>query len=194
MSYLVLRSKYPHEAASNALFSVKKGEILECPENYKPSKAFLVFESRQEAVDYLKGVKSEVLSPPTAEKKQDKKFVLSYPLFRRVATPDGPPIFQLFSRDIHKFLSGHEEDIIRDIHTINVHKNTAQRLLDYERNHFSRQAIMTALEAIIKGEDRGEEGVEQKAEEKVEEKMSSSAPSKGITTSASFGCKSFSNP
>ena len=190
MSFLVLRSEYSHEAASNALFSVKKGEILECPAGYKPSKAFLVFVSREAAADHIK---TGALSPPSTEEQKGKSPVPSYPLFRRVATPDGKPVFQLFSRDIHRFLSSHEADIIADMRTINVHKNTAQRLLDYEQKHFSRQAVMNALEAIVKGEDKGEEGVEEKPEnEKAEEKVTTSSPA-GITTSASMG-KSFSNP
>jgi len=187
MKFLVLKPDYPHAAASNSLFSVKKGEIFECPVNYKPSTSFLVFESQEAALKYIHKDNAE-FSPPVQEEQKGKSLVPSYPLFRRVAMPDGEPVYQLFARDIHRFLSRHEEEVVQDIRMINVHPNTAQRLLDYERKHFSREAVMNVLDAIVKGElPREEKGKpEEEVVEEVEEKANKKEAAKGITTTNSM--------
>lgn len=184
-SFLVLRAEYPHQALSNAVFSVKKGDVLKSPQNYKPSDdLFYIFESREAAIRHIK--KNADVLPPTlaGEKKGKESTNPSYPLFRRVASPSGEPVYQLFARDIHRFLSRHEEEIIADVHSINVHPNTSQRLYDYERKHFSRQAVMTVLEAIIKGKE--EEEVVMTKDEKKAEVKSTEAKTKGITTTESI--------
>jgi hypothetical protein len=118
--FLVLQPQYPHDSASNSLFNVKKGEILECPAGYKPSDSFQVCDTREAAEEYIKLAGGEEAT------------------------------YQLFSRDIHRFLSREEKEILLDIRSINMHHNTAAKILDYERLHFTRKAVMDILEAIIK--------------------------------------------
>lgn len=161
-SFLVLKPEYPHESASNSLFSVKKGEILECPTGYEPSDSFQVCETHVAAEQYLKLIGKAIASQQATkaeESSQDKVSAhATYPLFRKVASiGDDEPSFQLFSRDIHRFLSQPEEDIIADVHAINLHPNTAERLLEYERKNSARIAIIDIFEKILKKEGQVEE-------------------------------------
>jgi hypothetical protein len=168
MSFLVLKPDYPHESASNSVFSVKKGEILECPQGYEPSNSFQVCDSRATAEQYLSLIssqsKAESVLPHKAEEQTGKLLPTpTYPLFRKVASiGDDEPSYQLFSRDIHRFLSQTEAEIIADIHAVNLHHNSAERLLEYERKHFTRKGIIDVLEAIGKGEEK--EGEEMKGD------------------------------
>jgi dihydroxyacetone kinase DhaKLM complex PTS-EIIA-like component DhaM len=74
-----------------------------------------------------------------------------YPLFRKVSGLGGEEAtYQLFSRDIHRFLSREEKEILLDIGSINMHYNTAAKILEYETAHFTRKAIIDVLEAITK--------------------------------------------
>jgi hypothetical protein len=159
MTFLVLKPDYPHGSASNSLFSVKKGEILECPASYTPSNSFQVCDTRDAAEEYIKLAYTE--SFPTAERKQEDKVERGtppYPLFRKVSGLGGEEAtYQLFSRDIHRFLSREEKEILLDIKNINMHLNTATKILDYERLHFTRKAIIDILEAIIKKSDSEKE-------------------------------------
>lgn len=173
MTYLVLKPDYPHESASNSLFSIKKGTFLECPVGYKPSSSFQVCETKEAAREYINlAYHAEQPDRTTKAGEKDRHAAAAaYPLFRRVASPTGGEAeYQLFARDIHRFLSQHEEEVLSCMRAINLHKNTAQRLYNYERQHFRRQPVLNFLEAIIKGE-------EQEEKEEVEE------PSKGVTTS-----------
>lgn len=159
--FLVLRPEYPHESASNSLFSVKKGEILECPSGYNPSNSFQVCESHEAAEQYLKLI-GKAIASQQATKAEEPTGKLSaqptYPLFRKVASVgDDEPEYQLFSRDIHRFLSRDEAEVIVDIHAANLHSNTAKRLLEYERKNSARKGIMDALEMILKKEGKDEE-------------------------------------
>lgn len=161
MSFLVLKPNYPHESASNSLFTVKKGEILECPEGYEPSNSFQVCETPAAADQYLKLISKAENLPSKLRTEAEESSKLppqaTYPLFRKVSsTGGGEPEYQLFARDIHRFLSRKEGEIIADIHAVNLHRNTAERLLEYERKNFSREKIMDVLEGIVK-EDLGEE-------------------------------------
>ncbi len=154
MTFLVLKPEYPHESASNSLFSVKKGEILECPSGYNPSDSFQVCETRAAAKQYLKLTSKASSQEPTKAEEPSKDKVSPqqpYPLFRKVASiGDDDPTYQLFSRDIHRFLSRDEAEIINDFKSVNMHKNTAERLLEYERKHFTRKGIVDVLEEIVK--------------------------------------------
>jgi len=164
MTFLVLKPNYPHESASNSLFSVKKGEILECPFSYNPSDSFQVCETREAAKQYLTLIGKASSQEPTKAEEPSKDKVSpqpTYPLFRKVASiGDDEPSYQLFSRDIHRFLSREEAEIIADIHDVNLHRNTAERLLEYERKHFTRKGVIAVLEEIAK---------ESKADEKRKE-------------------------
>ena len=168
MSFLVLKPEYPHASASNSLFTVKKGEILECPPSYNPSNSFQVCETRAAAEQYLKLIsKTENISlvrTIAEESQKDKLSTPIYPLFRKVAsTGGGNPEYQLFARDIHRFLSRKEGEIIADIHATNLHRNTAERLLEYERKNFSRKAVINVLEGIVEKEEKlGEEKKDEK--------------------------------
>lgn len=156
--FLVLRPEYPHESASNSLFSVKKGEILECPPGYSPSDSFQVCDTRDAAKQYLKLIGKASSQEPTKAEEPSKDKQPTYPLFRKVASMgDDEPSYQLFSRDIHRFLSQTEAEIISNIHAVDLHHNTAERLLEYERKNFTRKGIMDALEKIIKSEGKDEE-------------------------------------
>jgi len=166
--FLVLRPEYPHAAVVNTRFSIRKGEVLECPEDYVPSSSFLVFESRAAAEKFLRANASifssclpaaaKPASTSAAEERSSlpRKRGLSppplHPLFRRVSSISGEVVWQLFKRDIHVFLSQHESDILPDLLRLNIHKNTAIRLLEYEEQHFRRPAVIEALKAIIAGE------------------------------------------
>ncbi len=145
-SFLVLKPGYPHEAASNSLFSIKKGEIIECPPGYKPGSSFQICETREAAEQYIK--LAYLTSPPKTftEKRGSSS---RYPLFRKVSSPDGQVSYQLFARDVHRFLSQREEDVIISLREISIHRNTAKRLLDYESKHFSRQNVIEALKSCI---------------------------------------------
>jgi hypothetical protein len=158
MTFLVLKPDYPHGAASNLLFSVEKGEVLECPAGYKPSNSFQVCDTREAAEEYIKLAYTE--SSPMSERKQEDKVeggTPPYPLFRKVSGLGGEETtYQLFSRDIHRFLSREEKEIIADFQDVNLHYNTAVRLLEYETKHFSRKNVISALEVITK---RGEEEI-----------------------------------
>lgn len=161
MSFLVLKPGYPHQSASNSLFSVKKGEILECPPGYIPSNSFQVCETRAAAEQYLILIGKASSREPTKAEEPSKDKVSSqptYPLFRKVASiGDDEPSYQLFSRDMHRFLSRDEAEILNDFKSVNMHKNTAERLLEYERKHFTRKGIIDALEKIVKSEGKDEE-------------------------------------
>ena len=161
ITFLVLKPDYPHESASNSLFTVKKGEILECPVGYAPSNSFQVCETRAAAEQYLKLIsKMKTISklPTEAEEPSGKLSTPTYPLFRKVASADGEAEYQLFARDIHRFLARKEGEIIADIHAVNLHRNTAVRVLEYERKNFSRKSIMDILEEIVKAEGKEKEG------------------------------------
>ena len=162
MTFLVLKPEYPHESASNSLFSVKKGEILECPSGYKPSDSFQVCETREAAEQYIKLIGKAIVSQKVTKAEETTDTGAphpTYPLFRKVASiGDDEPSFQLFNRDIHRFLSQTEAEIIADIHAVNLHRNTAERLLEYERKHFSRKMIIDVLEKIAKREDEEKKG------------------------------------
>lgn len=165
MTFLVLKPDYPHESASNSLFSVKKGEILECPPGYEPSDSFQVCETHEAAEQYLKLISkatSHLVSQNTTKAEEHPTDKLSahatYPLFRKVASiGDDEPSFQLFSRDIHRFLSREEAEIKADIEAVNLHTNTAKRLLEYEQKNFTRKGIVKILEKIVgqNGEEKG---------------------------------------
>jgi hypothetical protein len=156
--FLVLRPDYPHDSASNSLFSVKKGEILDCPASYKPSDSFQVCDTREAAEEYIKLAYTE--SFPTAERKQEDKVETGtppYPLFRKVSGLGGEePKYQLFTRDIHRFLSRKEKEILADFVDVTMHHNTAERLLDYETKHFSRKPVIDFLNDLIGKEDKEE--------------------------------------
>jgi hypothetical protein len=156
MSFLVLKPEYPHESASNSLFSVKKGEILECPSGYEPSNSFQVCETHEAAEQYLKLI-GKAIASQQATKAEEPTGKLpahaTYPLFRKVASiGDDEATYQLFSRDIHRFLSRDEAEIIADIHATNLHANTAKRLLEYEQKHFTRKSIIELLNQIAESE------------------------------------------
>jgi hypothetical protein len=156
--FLVLRPEYPHESASNSLFTVKKGEILECPSGYNPSDSFQVCETHAAAEQYLKLIGKASSQEPTKAEEPSKDEQPTYPLFRKVASiGDDESSYQLFSRDIHRFLSRDEAEIINDFKSVNMHKNTAERLLEYERKNFTRKGIMDALEKIVKSEGTDKE-------------------------------------
>lgn len=155
MTFLVLKPDYPHGSASNSLFSVEKGEILECPVGYSPSNSFQVCDTRDAAEEYIKLAYTES-SPMTDRKQEDEveRGTPPYPLFRKVSGLGGEEAtYQLFSRDIHRFLSREEKEILSDIRSINMHYNTAAKILEYENLHFTRKAIMDMLEAIVKKSD-----------------------------------------
>lgn len=162
MSFLVLKPEYPHESASNSLFSVKKGEILECPAGYDPSDSFQVCETHAAAEQYLKLIGKAIASQQATKAEESSKDNVSpqptYPLFRKVASMgDDEPSYQLFSRDIHRFLSRDEAEIIADMHAANLHPNTAKRLLEYEQKNFTRKAVVDVLEKIVKREGKDDE-------------------------------------
>jgi len=162
MTFLVLKPEYPHESASNSLFSVKKGEILECPAGYTPDDdSFQICDTKEAAEIYLKliylngGKKGTVAKrSEKAEEKDGSSPTLTYPLFRKVSgLGDEEASYQLFSRDIHRFLSRQEEEIIADMENVKMHHNTAARLLEYEQAHFTREAIIKILEKEVEKEE-----------------------------------------
>ena len=145
--------------------------MLECPAGYEPSNSFQVCETRAAAEQYLKLIgkiksKAENISSQEAEDRDELPPQATYPLFRKVSsTGGGEPEYQLFARDIHRFLSRKEGEIIADIHAVNLHRNTAERVLEYERKNFSRKKIVDVLEKIVKeeaklGEEKKAEGSE----------------------------------
>jgi len=158
MTFLVLKPEYPHESASNSLFSVKKGEILECPMGYKPSGSFQICDTEEAAKEYIKlislsGEEKDTVAKRVkkAEEKDGSSPTVAYPLFRKVSGLGGEESsYQLFSRDIHRFLSRDEKAIIADIEKVKMHFNTATRLLEYEKAHFTRSAVMAILEQSCK--------------------------------------------
>jgi hypothetical protein len=158
MDFLVLKPDYPHDSASNSLFSVKKGEILECPVGYEPSDSFQVCDTREAAEEYIKLAYTE--SSPMSERKQEDKVergTSPYPLFRKVSGLGGEePEYQLFTRDIHRFLSRKEKEILADFVDVNLHLNTAIRLLEYETKHFSRKPVIDFLNDLIGKENKEE--------------------------------------
>ena len=156
MVFLVLKPEYPHESASNSLFSVKKGEILECPIGYEPSDSFQICDTKEAAEEYIKLISLTKRGKGTVAKREQKaeedksQPTVVYPLFRKVSGLDGEETeYQLFSRDIHRFLSRSEEEIIADIDNVKMHYNTAARLLEYEKAHFTRKKIMELLNQIV---------------------------------------------
>lgn len=191
MSFLVLKPEYQHESANNSLFSVKKGEILECPTGYRPSSAFKVCETQEDAQEYIESAYAEkkasagvsnTSSPDeiTSPVKERDKNSPAYPLFRRVSSPDGSEQqYRLFARDVHRFLAREEIDVLNDIHSIKLNKKTAQQLLDCERTQSARKEIVDLLNDILKREQ--EEG---KGEWKEKEGVKKSL--KGITSPDTF--------
>jgi len=184
MPFLIVKPDYPHAAITNARLNVRKGEIIECPSDYEPSSSFLVFDSRAEAEKYLRSLHAasqnlpeatqpatpppaaEGRSRPSRERGSPSSPPPLYPLFRRVSNVQGETVYQLFSRDIHRFLSQPEPDIMPDLQRLNIHRNTAQRLLDYEERHFHRPSIIQALKAIIEREEKAESEDEEEEKEK----------------------------
>lgn len=191
MFYLVLKPEYSHESANNSLFSVKKGEILECPTGYKPSSAFHVCETQEDAQEYIKSAYAEkkasagvsnTSSPDditSSVKERDKFSSPAYPLFRRVSSPDGgEQQYRLFARDVQRFLARDEVDVLSDIHSIKINAKTAQQLLDCERKQSARKEIVDFLKDILEGKQEGKEGEAEKEEVK-------ESP-KGITSPDTF--------
>ena len=191
--FLVLKPEYPHEGASNSLFTVKKGEVLECPPGYEPSDSFQVCESHEAAQQYIKlayrtdkasaGVSTS--SPDeitTSVKERDKSPSPAYPLFRRVSSPDGSEQqYRLFARDVQRFLAREEIDVLSDIQSIKINEKTAQQLLDCElKQSAPRKEIVDFLKDIFRSAT--EEGKEEEEVEKEEVKESS----KGITSPDTF--------
>jgi hypothetical protein len=161
MTFLVLKPEYPHGSASNSLFDVKKGEILECPKEYEPSDSFQICDTEESAREYIKltslkeGGKGTVAKRDKKAEEGGSQHTVVYPLFRKVSgLGDEETEYQLFSRDIHRFLSREETEIITDMENVKMHYNTASRILEYERAHFTREKIMTILERTIKSEER----------------------------------------
>lgn len=188
--FLVLKPDYPHESATNSLFSVKKGEIIECPPGFSPSSSFQVCATRAAAEEYarLAYLKPKSESPPPQPTQPPAEGAgrsvssppPAYPLFRKVASPAGEPVsYQLFSRDIHRFLSRSESEIIADIQAINLHPNTAERLLAYEQKHFRRDSIITLLKPLVPQS-------EEPSKEPVKEPVKEPEKKSGITTTKSI--------
>ena len=225
MPFLIVKPDYPHAAITNARLNVRKGEIIECPPDYEPSSSFLVFGSRAEAEKYLRSLQAAsqnlpeatqpATPPPAAEGRsrapRERGSPSSppplYPLFRRVSSIQGETVYQLFSRDIHRFLSQPEPDIMPDLQRLNIHKNTAQRLLDYEERHFHRPSIIQALKAIIEREEKGEseggeekegnpagEGRTEESGEKTEKSEKQPKAPRGITHTGSPGVRKLLQP
>ena len=169
MTFLVLKPEYPHGSASNSLFSVKKGEILECPIGYKPSSSFQICDTKDAAEEYIKLISLKKGKGTVA--KRDKKAeegvshpTVVYPLFRKVSgLGDEEASYQLFSRDMHRFLSRSEEEIISDMENVKMHSNTATRLLEYEKAHFTRKAIIKILEKEVEKDVNGNKDKEKEA-------------------------------
>lgn len=196
MSYLVLKPDYPHESANNALFSVKKGEILECPAGYKPSSAFHVCETQEDAQAYIRlaystdkvsaGVSISSPDEITSQAKENlgDKPAPSYPLFRRVASPDGSEQqYRLFARDVHRFLAREEIDVLTDIQAININEKTAQQLLDCElKQSAPRKEILDFLKDILKGaqEDLGKSEKGEKLEQVKKSSQGVTSPESAI--------------
>lgn len=160
MTFLVLKADYPHGSAANNLFSVNKGEIMECPSGYKPSSCFSVFNTIEQAEAFLKDQAEDTTQPNSQEERVDNPSP-SFPLFRKISTSDGDTEYQLFQRDIYRFLARHENEVLLDLKALAIHHATAKRLLAYERKHFTRKPIMAFLEGILKGEEKdGDENTE----------------------------------
>ena len=170
--FLVLKPDYPHESASNMLFTVYKGEILECPVGYKPSSSFKVCETQQAAQEYVeltyntKKVGPEgSASISSTTLKSEAKSIPAYPLFRRVFSPDGSEQqYRLFARDVHRFLAREETEVLMDLQSINVNIKTASNILECEQKHFSRIAITDFLNKIL----TKDASIEPKSEDKEE--------------------------
>lgn len=147
MSFLILKPDYPHKGgATNALFSVKKGEILECPEDYDPDqKTFLIFETQEEAQEFLN--KPKVAAPSGAEPRPGYR---PYPMFRRVMSVSGPPIMQLFERDLHGFLNREWQDVVMDINVMNIERECLERMLKSENKRLRRNDVIAVLKEKIK--------------------------------------------
>lgn len=190
--FLVLKPEYSHEGASNSLFTVKKGEILECPAGYKPSSAFEACETQEAAQAYIKlaystdklsaGVSTSSPDEITSNSvKERDNSTPAYPLFRRVSSPDGSEQqYRLFARDVHRFLAREEIDVLSDIYSIKINEKTAQQLLDCElKQSAPRKEIVDFLKDILRSAT--EEGKEEEVE-KEEVKESSN----GITSPVTF--------
>ena len=147
MSFLILKPDYPHKGgATNALFSVKHGEILECPESYDPDPGtFLIFDTREEAQAHL--VTPKAAAPSGAVSPAGHK---PYPMFRRVMSVSGPPIDQLFDRDLYGFLNREWQDVVMDINIMNIERECLERMLKAENKHSRRKNVIVVIEDKIK--------------------------------------------
>lgn len=181
MSFLILKPDYPHKGgATNALFSVKPGEILECPESYDPDPGtFLIFETREEAQESLN--KPKAAAPSGAEPRPGYR---PYPMFRRVMSVAGPAVMQLFDRDLYGFLNREWQDVVMDINVMNIERECLERLLKTENKHSRRKNVIVIIEDKIKKAPKAK-SLEEKYAEITGEKPKA-AP--GVTT------KGFSKP
>ena len=156
MKYLVLKPDYPHASASNAKFSIKKGEVAVCPPDYSPSDSFCVFDTEDAALKYVQSAYYQSfpqMRSPGAAAAAASPNKPRYPLFRRVsAVPSKEVTYQLFARDIYKFLAQPEDDVLADLQNLKIHPNSLKRILKCEQQHFRRPHVIDTLEKLILGE------------------------------------------
>jgi len=173
VSFLVLKPDYPHAGVSNALFSIEKGQVLECPEGYEPpSSVFSVFETEGEARQFIEELKRA--STREAEPRPSSAY-RPFPLFRRVQSVEGAHVLQLFDRDVYRFLSREWQDVVIDIHVMKMDRGSLERLLDCEKTHFHRQDVINAIE------DRIERAPKAKPERKKKTKGKAEPKAPGVT-------------
>jgi len=173
VSFLVLKPDYPHAGVSNALFSIEKGQVMECPKGYEPpSSVFSVFETEGEARQFIEELKKA--SAREAEPRPSSAY-RPFPLFRRVQSVEGAHILQLFDRDVYRFLSREWQDVMIDINVMKMDRGSLERLLDCEKTHFNRQDVIKAIEERIEKAPKAKV-----ARKRKETKTEAKAP--GVTT------------
>jgi len=175
VSFLVVKPDYPHAGVSNALFSIEKGQVLECPEGYEPpSSVFSVFETEEEARQFIEELKKA--SAREAEPRPSPAY-RPFPLFRRVQSVEGAHILQLFDRDVYQFLSREWQDVVIDINVMKMDRGSLERLLECEKIHFNRQDVINAIEDRIERAPKAKKVTRRK-----KEKAKTEAKAPGVTT------------
>jgi len=201
--YLVLKPDYPHASASNAKFSIKKGEVAVCPPDYSPSDSFCVFDTEDAALKYVQStyyqsfpqMRSPAAAPAPASPNKPR-----YPLFRRVsAVPSKEVTYQLFARDIYKFLAQPEDDVLADLQNLKIHPNSLKRILKCEQQHFQRPPVIDTLEKLILGEPVTQSEQKTSSEEFVSRKepapeQPAEPRAKGITHTGTRGMRRLLHP
>lgn len=147
--FMVMKFFWPIDSITNALFSIKKGEIIKIPAGFKPDEnIFETYETYEQALSFVKKMPVEV---KTSNQVTTSEMINSK--LRRVSflQDDGTSKlgFILKDKDIPEELSRNARELIMDINKLDD-EETLQKMLEIESRCDKRKAVVDALKAKLK--------------------------------------------